>query len=84
MRGNELDFYETISRKGRSILNHGGFEFSFERIYDDGDEAWRCKYRDIYGKSYCTGRLKVHGAWREQGGKRYKRGLVRCKEHNHG
>ena len=59
------------------------YSSSYERTYDDGDEAWRCKNRAIDGKSYCTGRLKVHFAWQVQAGRRFKRGMVRCGEHNH-
>lgn len=58
--GEELQFFETISKRGRSLLNRGGFEFYYQRRYDDGDEAWRCNYRGSRGTKYCPVKIKVH------------------------
>lgn len=76
-----VEFVESFSKRGRSLLEKDGFEFYFERNYADGSEAWRCASRGQDGKTYCAGRIKVLPRWHDRHGRRFKVGRVLCDDH---
>jgi hypothetical protein len=76
---NKLAFYEVKSEKEKSILTRDGFEYSFRRELQSGDESWRCVIRKVG----CNGSIEVESGWHERDGRRYKLGKVKNSIHKH-
>uniref|UniRef100_A0A914I6Q8 MULE transposase domain-containing protein n=2 Tax=Globodera rostochiensis TaxID=31243 RepID=A0A914I6Q8_GLORO len=77
----QIRFAETKSSRGKLLLSHGGYEYTFEALskIDDGSEYWRCPIRP----PYCPGRACVYTRWEvDADGTQYKVGRI-TGEHNH-
>uniref|UniRef100_A0A1I8B742 FLYWCH-type domain-containing protein n=1 Tax=Meloidogyne hapla TaxID=6305 RepID=A0A1I8B742_MELHA len=82
--GNEyiLEFFETFSEKGKSLLTRGGFEYNFEGNSKtmEGIEYWKC-IKKSHG--HCPGRIHVRAAWHHLNELRFKYGKIVNENHTH-
>lgn len=77
-----LDFFETFSQRGKSLLTRDGFEYKFnELLKKSGKETWKCN-NAAKTDTYCSGRIRVNREWlQNEQGKRYKKGYFVCEVH---
>lgn len=79
-----LEFSETFSKQGKSLLYKDGFSYKYEALskLEEGIEYWKCNSTSR-AEEYCKARIHVNTAWIERGQQRYKTGKFACNDHNH-
>jgi hypothetical protein len=79
-----INFYETFSKRNKSLLEYGGHEWGFDKLSKSMIlmEFWRCPRRPLH--QHCKSRICVTRDWSTaEDGRRFKKGYFKNPVHSH-